>query len=72
MTLQILGIILLVILIGLFIVVIIRQHQLKKLQKQNQAIDYIFKRIKENTDSQRTEKLEELVDILKERNKENG
>ena len=67
MTIQIVGIILLVILIGLTIAVIIRQHQLKKLEKQNQAIDYIFKRIKENTDSQRTQKLEELIDILKER-----
>ena len=67
MTIQIVGIILLIILIGLTIAVIIRQHQLKKLEKQNQAIDYIFKRIKENTDSQRTQKLEELIDILKER-----
>ena len=67
MTIQIIGIILLIILIGLTIAIIIRQHQLKKLEKQNQAIDYIFKRIKENTDSQRTQKLEELIDILKER-----
>ena len=67
MTLQIIGIILAVLLIVLFIFIIIRQHQLKKLQKQNQAIDYIFKRIKENTDAQRAEKLNELINLLKER-----
>ena len=52
MIVQILSIILLFALVVLLIVVIIRQHQLKKLQKQNQAIDYIIQRMRSNVNEQ--------------------
>lgn len=67
MTLQIISIILLFVIVVLLVFVIIRQHILKKLQKQNQAIDYIIQRISNNVNPQKKEKLEELINIIDKR-----
>ncbi len=67
MIIKIIGLVLLLIVIGMLLAVLIKQHQLKKLQKQNQAIDYIIERMKQNTNKETEQRLDELIHIVREK-----
>ena len=60
-------IVLLVIAIILLTTVIVKQHKLKQIQKQNQAIDYIINRMRRNVAPQDKDKLENIINLVRER-----